>query len=227
MAGGTTIELSGGVRGYLAAPEQGAGPGLLVIQDRWGRSPFVEAVCDRFALEGFAALAPDLIAGAPATAPDDADRLMIGLNLDQAARRLGASVDHLTASPSVRGEGIGAVGFGMGGGLALVLATQRPSDVRAGVVFHGLAPSTSDRPDWSSLRAPVQGHFGEDDDRCRPEEVRRLEVALSEPGNDVELFLYPGAGHAFFDDTRPEAYHGASAALAWIRTLEFLRAKLG
>jgi carboxymethylenebutenolidase len=95
------------------------------------------------------------------------------------------------------------------------------------VPFYGLIPSPSAEPDWSSLQAPVQGHYGEDDDRCTPEERQRLEVTLSDLGKDVEVFVYPDAGHGFFDDTRPEAYHGASASLAWTRTLEFLRAKLG
>lgn len=223
---GTVFELTSRGRAYEAAPEQGAGPGLLVIHERWGLVPHVRDVCDRFGAEGFTAVAPDLFHGATAEEPDAAGKLMLGLNLEQAGRELAAAVDHLELSSSVRGQGIGVVGFCMGAGLALVLATQR-AGIRACVVYYGLIPWPSVRPDWSRLQAPVQGHVG-DQDELAADEARRLEATLSSLDKDVELFFYPDAGHAFFfDDSRPEAYNATAAGLAWTRTLEFLRAKLG
>ena len=224
---GTTIDLGGGLRAYVAAPEQGAGPGLLVLPDHWRLAPHVEDVCERFAQEGFTALAPALVAGAIAEGPDEADRLMMVLNLERAGHHLGGAVDHLRASTSVRGEGIGVLGFSVGGGLALALATQWASEVRACVAFYPVIPPPSSDPGWTRLRAPVQAHVGEHDGLCGPHQAGELQAELSGLGVDVELFVYPGAGHGFFDDTRPEAHSREAASLAWIRTLEFLRAKLG
>src|SRR5687768_6252181 len=115
-----------GTIGYVAKPDQGAGLGLVVIQEWWGLVPHIEDVCDRFAAEGFTALAPDLYRGESASEPDEAGKLMMAMNLEQAARDLGGAVDFLGASDDVRGHGVGVVGFCMGGGLALMLAAQRP-----------------------------------------------------------------------------------------------------
>ena len=95
------------------------------------------------------------------------------------------------------------------------------------VPYYGVVPDGVEQPDWSRLSAAVQGHFGEDDPSCPPETVSALESALGEAGVPVEMFVYPGAGRAFFDDTRPDAYVEDAARQAWIRTLEFLRKHLG
>ncbi|CAN5183718.1 dienelactone hydrolase family protein [soil metagenome] len=224
---GELIDLGGNECGYLATPKQGAGPGLVVIQEYWGLVPHIEGVCDRFAGEGFTALAPDLFRGATASEPDEAGKLMMALNLEQAAHDMGAAIDHLRDSPSVRGDGLGVVGFCMGGGLALTLAARRPDDIDACVAFYGLIPWESAHPDWNTLDAPVQGHFGEQDELFSPDKMRELEATLDKAGKDTDFHLYADAGHAFFNDTRPEAYDEPAASLAWIRTLEFLRAKLG
>lgn len=224
---GELIDLGGNQRGYLATPELGAGPGVVVIQEYWGLVPHIQDVCDRFAREGFSALAPDLYRGATAAEPDEADKLMMALNLGQAAQDMGAAVDHLRASPAVRGDGLGVVGFCMGGGLALMLAAQRPADIDACVTFYGLIPWESARPDWSALDAPVQGHFGEQDGLFSPERARQLQEALESSGTTTDFNIYADAGHAFFNDRRADAYVESAASLAWTRTLEFLRAKLG
>lgn len=224
---GDAIELPGNDRAYLATPAQGAGPGLVVIQEYWGLVPHIEDVCDRFAAEGFTALAPDLFHGATASEPDEAGKLMMALNLERAGREMGAAIDHLTSSDAVRGEGVGVVGFCMGGGLAMMLATQRPDEVRVCVTFYGLIPWESAQPDWSRLQAPVQGHFGDEDELFSPDKVQALEQTLSDLGKEHELFFYPGTGHAFFNDDQPEAYDESAASIAWTRTLELLRAKLG
>ena len=213
--------------GYVARPELGAGLGLLVIQEWWGLVPHIEDVCDRFAAEGFTALAPDLYHGESAKEPDEAGKLMMALNLDRAAKDLSGAVDWLLASDAVRGDGIGVTGFCMGGGLALVVATQRPDAIRACVPFYGVIPWPQVQPDWSTLEAPVQGHFAERDTFFTPEKVKALEETLHGLGKDAELLVYDAVDHGFFNDTRPDVYDETAASTAWTRTLEFLRAKLG
>ena len=213
--------------GYLATPEQGAGLGLVVIQEWWGLVPHIKDVCDRFAAEGFTALAPDLYQGRTATEPDEAGKEMMAMDMARAARDMGGAVDFLLASDAVRGDGVGVTGFCMGGGLALVLACQRPDAVTACVPWYGLIPWPDAQPDWSALAAPVRGHYAEEDAFFGPDQVAALEAQLKDLGKDVELTVYPGVDHAFFNDTRPEVHDPAASDLAWTRTLEFLRAKLG
>jgi carboxymethylenebutenolidase len=115
----------------------------------------------------------------------------------------------------------------MGGGLALVLACQRPDAVKATVPFYGVIPWEEAQPDWSQLRAAVQGHYAEKDAFASPDAVRQLEKTLQEQGVDVEMFIYPDADHAFFNDTRPEVYNADASQQAWSRALTFLRGHLG
>jgi len=124
--------------GYLATPSSGKGPGVLVIQEWWGLVDHIKRVCDRFAAEGFTALAPDLYQGKSTGEPDEAGKLMMTLNLDRASKDMGGAVDYLKSSDAVRGRGVGVVGFCMGGGLALKLAVQsRPEPWRYVLGFEG------------------------------------------------------------------------------------------
>src|SRR4051794_23382558 len=116
--------------GYLATPD-GAGLPLIVIQEWWGLVPHIKDVCDRFAAEGFTALAPDLYHGASAAEPDEAGKLMMALNTAQAARDMSGAVTYLQGHEATRGDGVGVTGFCMGGGLALVLACERPDAIKA------------------------------------------------------------------------------------------------
>ena len=214
--------------GSLAPAHEGAGLGVIVVQEWWGLVDHIVEVCDRFADEGFTALAPDLYHGrtVPNREPDEAAKALMALDLERAARDLSGAADFLQAHDAVRGHGVAVVGFCMGGGLALWLATLRPDAVRAVVPFYGIAPHGAE-PDWAALTAAVEGHFAEHDDMNAPEAVAAFEARLDELGKDVRIFSYPGTSHAFFNDTRPEVYDEDSARQAWVRTLEFLRAKLG
>jgi carboxymethylenebutenolidase len=222
---GETVEFrsnGGTASGYLA---DGGGPGLVVIQEWWGLVPHITDVADRFAAAGFTALAPDLYHGESSAEPDGAGKLMMALNLERAATDLSGAVDLLverTGRPSV-----GVTGFCMGGGLTLVLACRRPDAVKAAVPWYGAIPWPTLQPDWSALEASVLGHYGEKDAWASPEAAAALEGELRGLGKDVTIHVYPGADHAFFNDTRPEVYDAAASTLAWERTVEFLHAQLG
>jgi len=149
----------------------------------------------------------------------------MALKMDGAAKDLSGAVDEL-----IRRTGrthVGVIGFCMGGGLALVLATQRPDAVAAVVPAYGLIPWPDARPDYSKLGAAVLGHAAEEDDFFTPDAARALEAELKGMGKNVEFHHYPGAAHAFFNEDRPEVYDAAAAALLWERTVAFLRAQLG
>jgi carboxymethylenebutenolidase len=214
-------------QGYLAVPPSGAGPGVVVIQEWWGLVPHIKDVCDRFAAEGFVAVAPDLYRGTQlsVTEPDEAGKEMMALKLDRAARDMSGAVDEVRRRSS--GDKVGVVGFCMGGGLALVLATQRPDAVDACVAFYGLIPWPDAQPDYSKLSGGVLVHVAGNDEYFSPEAAGALEEQLRALGKDVALHVYAGADHAFFNDTRPEVYDAAASALAWERTIAFLRARLG
>jgi carboxymethylenebutenolidase len=218
------FESNGGVaRGYLSAPESGEGPGVVVIQEWWGLVPHIKDVADRFAAEGFVALAPDLYHGEVARSPDEAGKLMMALNIGQTEKDLRGAVEYLLNEEGVSGEGVGTVGFCMGGVLSLYAASKNER-VAACVVFYGIHPKVE--PDFENLRAPVLGLYAGRDKSVPPESVRALEEKMREHGKSIETHTYPGTDHAFFNDTRPEVYDAEAAADAWRRTIEFLRAHL-
>jgi carboxymethylenebutenolidase len=224
---GGPVELAvGGVtrRGHLATGG-GAGPALIVLGELGDSFDRVADVCDRFAAEGFTALAPEH--GRTSGARAERGATTIAVELERAAQEVSGAVDFLLEHPAVRGRGAGVVGFSTGGGVALWLASIRPDRVRAVVPFCGTVPRDGVQPDWRAMAAAVEGHYAEDDDRAGPEAVRTLEETFGQTGRDVRLFLYPGTSHAFFDDTRPDVYDDDAARQAWVRTLEFLRSKLG
>jgi len=216
----------GTAQGYLATPaDGGTGPGVVVIQEWWGLVPHIKRVADRFAREGFVALAPDLYHGQTVSEPDDAAKLAMTLNMDQAAKDLSGAVDETLRRSST--DHAGVVGFCTGGGLALLVATQRPDAIAACVPFYGAIPPRGPEPDWAAMTAAVQGHYAEDDDHAGPAVVESLQAKLGGLGKDAEFHIYPGTQHAFFNDDRPEVYSEEAAAAAWARTIVFLEAKLG
>jgi carboxymethylenebutenolidase len=208
--------------GYLAG--DGTGPGVIVIQEWWGLVPHIESVADRFAAAGFTALAPDLYHGASSTEPDGAGKLMMGLNLGQAAKDLSGAIALLQERTGHLS--VGVVGFCMGGGLALKLATDRPDAIAACAPYYGVIPWASAKPDWSKLDAKVVGEYAENDSSAGPDAVRALEAELRELGKDATFHIHPGTDHAFFNDTRPEVYDAAASAEAFDRTVELFRTAL-
>ena len=208
--------------GYLARPAK-PGPGVIVIQEWWGLVPHIEDVADRFAAEGFVALAPDLYHGQRATSPDQAGKLMMSLRIDDAARDLAGAIDYLAALPAVTSRKVGTVGFCMGGALSLFAACSNP-EVGAAVVFYGGSPNV--KPDFAALTAPVLGFFAGKDTFVTPQVVGELDRQLTQLAKRHTFHTYPDAAHAFFNDARPEVYDATASSDAWTKTLAFFRQEL-
>jgi carboxymethylenebutenolidase len=184
--------------GYLATPEGGSGPGVLLIQEWWGLDPAIKETADRLGAAGFVALIPDLYHGQVAghDEMDKAAELMQALPPDRAARDMSAAVDYLAGLDAASGNGIGVIGFCMGGMLSFMIAANRPDEVRALVPFYGY-PQGDTEPDWTGLGAVVRGHMAEKDDFFGPEGAKALEAKLQAAGKDIILTVHPGTGHAF------------------------------
>ena len=208
----------GTASGYLAIPEKGSGPGLIVIQEWWGLVDHIKDVCDRFAKEGYVALAPDMYHGQTTKSPDEAGKLMMALRIDQAEKDLRGAIQHLLTHSATTSDKVGTIGFCMGGALSLYAASKN-EQVGACVVFYGIHPNV--KPDLANLKAPVLGIYAENDKSTPPEAVRELEKKLKALGKSVEMHIYPNVDHAFFNDTRPGVYDRRAAEDAWRRTVEF------
>jgi carboxymethylenebutenolidase len=184
--------------GYLALPESGTGPGVIVVQEWWGLDSGIKEIADRLAESGFVALAPDLFHGelAEHTEMDKAVEMMSSLPPDRAGRDMSGAVDFLADHDATSGDGIGVMGFCMGGLLTFVLAAMRPDKVKAAVPFYGF-PTDDDQPDYSKIEAAIQGHMAEHDDFFPPAEAMQLEAELKALGKDVTITVHAGTGHAF------------------------------
>jgi len=211
--------------GYLATPEGGSGPGVIVLQEWWGLVPQIKSVCDRVAARGFVALAPDLYHGEMAshTEMDKAGELMTNLPPDRAARDMSGAIDYLLGHDACASSTVGVTGFCMGGMLALRIAALEGNRVSVAIPFYG-APLGDDSMDWSGLTAKVEGHFAEQDDFFPPDAVGALETELRAMGKDVTFHVYPGTGHAFTNEENPlGTYDEAATATAFSRGLELMR----
>jgi carboxymethylenebutenolidase len=214
----------GTASGYLAEPESGRGPGLVVLQEWWGLDDHIRKVCDRFADEGFFALAPDFYRGETTEQPDEAQQKMMAMSMDEAEKDMRGAVDYLAAHEGVEG-GIGAVGWCLGGGLAVWTASVNPK-VAAVTTFYYVMPHG--KPDFSNVGGPVLGHFGTNDDFVPVDDAKALEREIRDAsGQDVTFEFYEGAGHAFFaEHDRIGTYDEGHAKRAWDKTLDFFRRHL-
>jgi carboxymethylenebutenolidase len=204
------------ISAYLAVPEHGSGPGVLVLHAWWGLTNVFKQVCDRLARAGFIALAPDLYHGKTTTSIDEAEQLASSMESEETSQALTASIAYLLQQPDRRGKALGAVGFSLGGNLALGLKDH----MAAIVTFYG---TTS--PENVLAQADFLGHFAENDDFEPSEQVRQFEEDIRSSGRQASFFLYPGTRHWFFEENRPE-YDAQAARLAWERSIEFLHEQL-
>lgn len=204
------------ISAYLAVPEHGSGPGVLVLHAWWGLTDVFKQVCDRLAREGFIALAPDLYHGKTATSIAEADQLASELIESDTSQVLTASIDYLLEQPGRRGKALGAVGFSLGASWALGLSDQ----MAAIVTFYGTT-----LPAMVKARAGILGHFAEHDDFEPIEQVHQFEEDIRSSERPVSFFVYPGTRHWFFEENRPE-YDADAARVAWERTIEFLHQRL-
>jgi carboxymethylenebutenolidase len=208
--------------GYLALPKDGRGPGVLVLHSWWGLNPFFQDLCQRLAGEGFVAFAPDLYHGRLATTIAEAERLSDGLEEESARADIYAAIDYLQSLGAVTGTTLGMAGCSLGAYLALGVSCERPQDIGVVVLFYGTRPG-----DYSSAQAAYLGHFAESDEWEPTTNVEQLERQLRAAHRPVTYYTYPGTGHWFFEQDRPDAYRAEAAELAWKRTVEFLQTQLG
>lgn len=220
---GKMIEFKGNgetYQGYFS-PAFNRGPGIIVIQEWWGLVDHIKDVCDRFAEAGFTALAPDLFHGQKTKSPDEAGKMLMALNIDDASKVLRGAIDTLIKEYECTSDTVGVVGFCMGGQLALYAAASNPDRVSACVDFYGIHPNV--KPPLSDIKAAVLGIFAENDKMANADVVAALKEQLEQAGVEHELLTYPGTDHAFFNDTRPEVHDPEASEDAWKRMLIFFR----
>lgn len=202
--------------GYIARPESGdPAPAIIVIQEWWGLNDHIKDVTNRFAQQGYVALSPDLYKGQVATEPDEARKLVMELDMDEAVNEIQQAITFLLDQDYVSGDSVGVVGFCMGGRLSLMTGI---TDERLGAViaFYG-SPLTPEQA--AEVHAPLLGLYGSEDGGIPVDSVRTMEDALNEAGIVNEMHVYEGAQHAFFNDTREGSYDPEASADAWEKSL--------
>jgi len=204
-------------RGYLTLAARGDAPGVVVLQEWWGLQDQMKGLCDRFASAGFSALAPDLYGGkvVPYHDREEASRSMGALDFaDAVGQGVQGAVDFLKGN----GAKVAAVGFCMGGAIA-VLSAAKVKGLAASVAYYGLPPDSAAKP--ADLTVPLQGHFATRDDWCTPDLVETFESGLKAAGKIHEIYSYE-AEHAFANEQRLPVHDRQAAELAWSRTVSFL-----
>jgi carboxymethylenebutenolidase len=210
-------------QGFLAVPPAGIGPGVLVLHAWWGLNDTIKAFCARLAESGFVAFAPDLYHGKVTDTIAGAEKLSGALfeNPDSAKADVADATTYLNERTGQADRGLAVIGFSLGAYFALDLSAADPEHIRSVVIFYGTGDG-----DFSKSRAAYLGHFAENDEFEPRANVDLLEEALRRAGRPVTFYHYSGTGHWFFEPDRSDAYKQDAAALAWERTLAFLRESL-
>ena len=226
----STVEFpaaSGSVSGYLARPAgAGSAPGVLVIHENKGLVPYIESVARRLAAAGYVALAPDLLSRAGGTKsfadPAEATGALGKITPQELVADLKSALTYLEGLGHVNGSAVGALGFCFGGGLTWRLATEDPR-LSGAVPFYGPIPPLEA---VSDITAPVFAIYGELDERITSK-LPVIEAAMSKHGKDFDKTVYPGAQHAFHNDTNLDRYNPEAAEQAWAAALDHLATWLG
>ena len=217
---------AGNVKAYLARPKDGNRLGaVIVIHENRGLNDHIKDVARRLAKDGFAALAPDLLSRAGGTdqfkASEEATQAIGKLSRDGVVEDLSSAVDYLKKQAFVNGR-IGVVGFCWGGGQSLNFATKC-KELSAAIVYYGRNPDPLDQV--QNIPCPLLGNYGEDDPNIMPG-VEPLKEALKKYGKSFDIKVYPGAKHAFNNNTNPDRYHPEAAKDAWARTANLFKKHL-
>src|SRR5437660_7343614 len=208
------------VQGVLYVPAgKGPFPGLVVIHEWWGLNDWVKEQASKLADQGYAALAIDLYRGKVATTPDEAHELMRGVPEDRAARDLHAAVEFLKSQKNVKKDSIGSIGWCMGGGYSLDVALQEPTLTAAVIHYGHLA---TDPEQLKKINAAILGIFGGQDRGIPVDDVKKFEQTLKQLRKNVEIVIYPKAGHALENPNNKAGYRAEHAADAWKHTVDFL-----
>jgi len=207
--------------GFLATPPTGKGAGILVLHPWWGLNETMKTFCGRLAAEGFVIFAPDLYHGKVAATIKDAKTLSSQLNEAQAKADIADAVTFLNERADLPGRGLGVIGFSLGAYFALELSLEDADRMHTVVVFYGTRGG-----DYKGSKASYLGHFAENDEYEPAADVKNMEDALRAAGRPVTFHTYPGTGHWFFEQDRPDAYNEEAAKLSWERTVAFLRGEL-
>jgi carboxymethylenebutenolidase len=214
---------TGEIRAHFARPKGEAKlPGVIVIHENKGLRPHIKDVARRVALEGFVAIAPDALSplgGTPGD-PDEARSLMRKLDDESTVKNFAAAVKYLKTHPQTTGK-VGCMGFCWGGGVTNQVAVNAPGLIAA-VPFYGRQPDAKDVP---KIKASLLCHYGGLDKRINAG-IEAFEAALKAASVEYKIYIYEGARHAFFNDTRADRYHKEAAELAWKRTVTFFKEKL-
>ena len=222
----TSFEAGGEKVGAYLAVQSGAGvrPGMVMIHEWWGLNGQIKRVADRLAALGYAVIVPDLYRGKVADykEPDLAHELMRGLNEDRSVGIAKGAAALLRARAGAPALPVGIIGFCMGGRIALATALKG-GDVQAVVMFYGSVETTKEAV--APLGCPLLGLFGKDDRGIPEEDVRKFEAALKAAGKTATIHIYPGVGHAFFNDERP-GFEKDVGQDAWANVKDFLAAHL-
>ena len=214
---------SGTMRGYFARPASASGklPGVVVIHENRGLSPYIEDVARRLAVENFLAFAPDALTPVGGYPGEDEKAGQLFGQLDPAKRieDMLAAAPYLKARPECTGK-VGAVGFCIGGTIVNIMAVRIP-DLGAAVPFYGGQPTAADT---AKIKAPLLIHYAALDERLNAG-WPAWEAALKANGVKYQMYMYPGTNHGFHNDTTPR-YDEAAAKLAWSRTIAFFKENL-
>jgi len=202
---------------YLVVPEDGPGHGVLVLHSWWGLDASTKSVVERLADCGYTALAPDLLGGLHPADADDARDALAATDPNATAALILSSVVALRAHSAEPTAPVAVMGFSMGASWALWLGTRQPDSVDAVVAYYGAQDI-----DFDSLRAPVLGHFAEDDPLVSDDELVEMQAHLLLLDKHVEFHRYDGTGHWFAEDTPAGPPDVEAAELAWNRTVDFL-----
>jgi carboxymethylenebutenolidase len=211
----------GSAEGYLANAGIANAPGVVVIQEWWGLQDQIKGLCDRFALAGYDALAPDLFSGKtiPYHDSEAAGREMASLDVLEATDQLVRGAAQFLLRSSGR---VAIAGFCLGGAVAVLSACRVP-EFSAAITFYGIPPEAAAKP--ADIKVPVQGHFANSDDWVTPAAADAFEKALKAAGKTAEIFRYD-ASHAFMNEQR-FVHDRTCAELAWGRTRDFLAQYIG